>query len=43
MPSYDPHLVNWVQNFMDMLEETGKLDDLTERWFEDASWLKRLP
>jgi len=43
MPSYDPHLVNWVENFLDMLEETGELDDLTERWFEDASWLTRLP
>jgi len=43
MPSYDPHLVNWVENFLDMLEETGELDALTERWFEDASWLTRLP
>ena len=43
MPSYDPHLVNWVENFLFMLEETGELDELTERWFEDASWLTRLP
>ena len=43
MPSYDPHLVNWMENFLDMLDETGGLDELTERWFEDASWLKRLP
>jgi polar amino acid transport system substrate-binding protein len=42
-PSYDPHLVNWVENFLYMLEETGELDELTALWFEDASWLKLLP
>lgn len=43
MPSYDPHLVNWVENFLNILDETGELDELTERWFQDGSWLKRLP
>ena len=43
MPSYDPHLVNWVENFMAILEETGEFDEMTERWFGDGSWLKRLP
>jgi polar amino acid transport system substrate-binding protein len=43
VPSYDPHLVNWLENFLSILEESGALDELTERWFGDASWLTRLP
>jgi polar amino acid transport system substrate-binding protein len=43
VPSYDPHLVNWLENFLDSLEETGGMDELTARWFEDASWLNQLP
>jgi polar amino acid transport system substrate-binding protein len=43
VPSYDPHLVNWIENFLDSLEETGGMDELTARWFGDASWLYRLP
>ena len=43
LPSYDPHLVNWVENFLAILEETGEFDVLTQRWFGDASWLERLP
>ncbi len=43
LPSYDPHLVNWVENFLGILEETGEFDVLTKRWFGDTSWLKRLP
>ena len=43
LPSYDPHLVNWMENFLFILEESGELDILMERLFEDASWLKRLP
>jgi polar amino acid transport system substrate-binding protein len=43
MPSYDPHLVNWVENFLNIMDETGEMDELTQRWFEDGSWLKKLP
>ena len=43
VPSYDPHLVNWIENFMASLEETGGMDELKERWFEDISWLNQLP
>ena len=43
VPSYDPHLVNWVENFLASLEETGGMDELKERWFEDVSWLNQLP
>jgi polar amino acid transport system substrate-binding protein len=43
VPSYDPHLVNWLENFLASLEETGGMDELKARWFGDASWLDQLP
>lgn len=43
VPSYDPHLVNWIENFLASLEETGAMDELKARWFGTASWLNRLP
>jgi polar amino acid transport system substrate-binding protein len=38
----DPALMNWMQNFLSILDGTGRLDDLEARWFEDASWLKEM-
>jgi polar amino acid transport system substrate-binding protein len=43
MPDGDPLLVNWVQNFLITLNGSGDLKKMTERWFNDASWLKELP
>jgi polar amino acid transport system substrate-binding protein len=43
MPDGDPLLVNWVQNFLVTLNGSGDLKKMTERWFNDASWLKELP
>ena len=43
VPSYDPHLVNWIENFLDILEETGAMEELKARWFGTALWLNRLP
>ncbi|MFQ5930373.1 MAG: transporter substrate-binding domain-containing protein, partial [Acidobacteriota bacterium] len=43
MPADDPHLINWVENFLKGLEGSGQLEALKDRWFGDASWLKRLP
>jgi polar amino acid transport system substrate-binding protein len=43
VPAGDPLLVNWVENFMGIAEETGLLDALKERWFQQADWLERLP
>ncbi|UCF94994.1 MAG: transporter substrate-binding domain-containing protein [Desulfobacterales bacterium] len=39
----DPLLMNWLQNFMKMLDGSGQLGKLNERWFKDASWVKELP
>jgi polar amino acid transport system substrate-binding protein len=43
VPAGAPHLVNWLENFLDTLEGSGRLEDLTNGWFEDRSWLERLP
>ena len=43
LPASDPLLVNWVQNVLSFLEKTGELEELTQRWFKDTSWISRLP
>ena len=43
LPGNDPLMVNWMENFLVTLEETGVLDLLKERWVKDNSWLKKLP
>ena len=43
LPPNDPLLVNWVQNALHLLEKTGELNVLMERWFKDTSWVSRLP
>jgi polar amino acid transport system substrate-binding protein len=43
VPASDPLLVNWVDNFLNTLEASGLLEDLTERWFANGSWLSQLP
>lgn len=42
MPANDPHLVNWVENFLNAVGGSGALNELGNRWFKDRSWLKRL-
>jgi polar amino acid transport system substrate-binding protein len=43
LPPNDPLLVNWLQNFFHLVEKTGEMKTLTERWFKDTSWVSRLP
>jgi polar amino acid transport system substrate-binding protein len=43
MPANDPHLVNWTENFLKSLEGSGALEMLKKRWFEETSWLNKLP
>lgn len=39
----DTLLINWLRNFMLMLEGSGQLKVLHNRWFTDGSWIKELP
>jgi polar amino acid transport system substrate-binding protein len=43
VPAGDPLLVNWVENFMGIAEETGLLEELKRKWLLQADWLHRLP
>ena len=43
LPPNDPHFVNWVGNFLRILEGSGELQRLNDRWFKDASWVQELP
>ncbi|MCP4006634.1 MAG: transporter substrate-binding domain-containing protein [bacterium] len=43
VPDNDPLFLNLVQNYIASLEGTGLLKQLRARWFEDASWIRRLP
>lgn len=43
VPGSDPLLVNWLQNYLKYLEDTGLIDRMRERWFAEGSWLGRLP
>jgi polar amino acid transport system substrate-binding protein len=39
----DTLLINWLRNFMVMLEGSGQMQRLNKRWFQDTSWVKQLP
>ena len=36
-------LINWLSNFLNMLEASGQLKGLTEKWFQNGSWIEELP
>ena len=39
----DALLINWLGNFLSMFDASGQLKKLTEKWFQDGSWVKELP
>ena len=39
----DTLLINWVQNFLVMLQGSGKLKEMHEKWLNDGSWIDELP
>jgi len=41
--SEDALLLNWLHNFMILLEGSGQIQVLNQRWFQDLSWIKALP
>jgi len=42
LPPNDPLLVNWMQNFLQTLEESGELEKLKEHWLKPGPWVKEL-
>jgi ABC-type amino acid transport substrate-binding protein len=43
LPADAPLLTNLVENYLTLLEGTGLLEQLREKWFADGSWLSQLP
>lgn len=43
LPAGDPLLVNWMENFLAMLTATGRMEELEDRWLQNAAWLEQLP
>lgn len=39
----DTLLINWLGNFLSMLDASGQMKMLTKHWFQDGSWIKQLP
>jgi polar amino acid transport system substrate-binding protein len=42
LPPNDPLLINWTQNTLADLEDSGAIFDTMSTWFEDDSWVERL-
>lgn len=38
----DTLLINWLTNYMKMLEASGQLRQLSDRWFKSSAWIKDL-
>jgi len=36
-------LLNWIENFLNMMKNEGIINMLTQRWIQDASWIAELP
>lgn len=43
VPAGDPLLVNWLENYMAGLKNSGMFDELKQKWFARGNWLKKLP
>ena len=42
VPPDDPLLVNWLQNYLHSMRESGNIGEMKTRWFENISWVQRL-
>jgi polar amino acid transport system substrate-binding protein len=43
VPAGDPLLVNWLENFMASMQDSGRFDELKKKWFTSGDWLMKLP
>ena len=42
LPPGDPLLVNMVENTLRLVEKTGNLETLIQKWLKDTSWVAQL-
>ena len=40
LPGTDPLLINWMENFLKILQGTGELKKLSEYWLENERWVE---
>jgi len=43
LSAQDPQLHNLLQNFLLLLQGSGRLEEIQARWFKRSDWMKRLP
>lgn len=43
LPKSDPLFINWMDNYLAILEDSGALEELTWAWFENGDWIEKLP
>jgi polar amino acid transport system substrate-binding protein len=42
VPKGDPHLLNWLGNFLHSLEKAGYMHELRQKWFANPTWLPQM-
>jgi polar amino acid transport system substrate-binding protein len=42
VPKGDPHLLNWLGNFLNSLGKAGYFEVLKEKWFANPTWLQQM-
>lgn len=42
VPKGDPHLLNWLGNFLHGLEKAGYMNELRQKWFAQPTWLPQM-
>ena len=42
VPTGDPQLLNWLENFLHSIEKAGYMKDLGEKWFAKPTWIDQL-
>jgi polar amino acid transport system substrate-binding protein len=39
----DTLLINWVENFMNLMQGSGQLKEMTKKWLSGGAWVNELP
>ncbi len=42
LPPNDAHFMNWVENFLNILEDGGNMEVLKDKWFRNGDWVDRV-
>lgn len=42
LPLNDAHMLNWVGNFLGIMEGSGQMQHLKDKWFENGDWLDKV-